>query len=299
MHRRAVLSLPLVGLAWVDRLLAPSPAAHSSTPHDAPSPPVTRYTMTAFTNGSSSKMYVYESTDATSYRLLRGPAYSPPWGLVRDPSMFRHTDGNYYLTYTTGAGGDTIGFARSPDRVNWTFLRNYVVPIPGVQHTWAPVWFLDRGAVDVIVSLSMGGYFTPHVMTALDPSLTRWSRLRPLIGLGPNYIDTTVILVDGRYHAFTKNETTKYVEHAVADNVAGPYRYVGRADWAGWGNPREGQSLVRLPDGGWRIYLDGYRDGKYYFSDSHDGLATWTRPVELPLLSGIVRHFTVLTETVP
>jgi hypothetical protein len=300
-HRRAVLSLPLVGLAWMDRFLAPSPAAHSTPLHAAGLgvPPGGRYTMTAFTNSSESTMYVYESADATSYRLLRGSAYSPPTGLVRDPSMFRHIDGNYYLTYTTGWDGDTIGFARSPDRVNWTFLRNYTVPIPGVRHTWAPVWFLDGGAVNVIVSLSTGGDFTPHVMTAADPSLAQWSPLLPLAGLGPNYIDTTVILIDGQYHAFTKNETTKYVEHAVADNVAGPYTYVGTDDWAGWGAPREGQSLVRLPDGGgWRIYLDGYLDGKYYYSDSHDGFATWSPLVQLPGLSGFVRHFTVLNETI-
>jgi hypothetical protein len=136
-------------------------------------------------------------------------------------------------------------------------------------------------------------------MTALDPSLTRWSPPRPLAGLRPNYIDTTVVLVDGRYHAFTKNETTKYVEHAVADHVAGPYIYVGTENWAGWGAPREGQSLVRLPDGGWRIYLDGYLDGKYYFSDSLDEFASWTPLAELPRLSGFVRHFTVLTETIP
>jgi hypothetical protein len=38
------------------------------------------------------------------------------------PSIFKHTDGYYYLTYTTDWTGNTIGFARGADRVNWTFL---------------------------------------------------------------------------------------------------------------------------------------------------------------------------------
>jgi hypothetical protein len=297
-----MLALPLVGLAWLDRLVGGTAAAHGSvagrTPTRSQRGPAARYTMTAFTNSSESRMYVYESTDATGFRLLRGPAYSPPSGLVRDPSMFRHSDGSYYLTYTTGWDGNTIGFARSSDRVSWTFLRNYTVPVPGVRHTWAPVWFVDGPAVSVIVSLSTGGDFTPYVMTAADPSLVAWGPPTPLAGLGPNYIDTTVLFVGGQYHAFTKNETTKYVEHAVADSVAGPYTYVGTDDWAGWGAPREGQSLAPLAGGGWRIFLDGYLNGKYYYSDSFDGFATWSPLRELPGLSGFVRHFTVLTETV-
>ena len=106
----------------------------------------TRYTMTAFTNSSESNMYMYESRDATAFTLLKGPAYTPPSGSIRDPSIFRHTDGYYYLTYTTrtwSALSTTIGFARSSDRVNWTFLYDYTVPIPGLQRAWAPEWRLE------------------------------------------------------------------------------------------------------------------------------------------------------------
>ncbi|MFC6010580.1 hypothetical protein [Nocardia lasii] len=42
--------------------------------------------------------------------------------------------------------------------------------------------------------------------------------------------------------------------------------------------------------------LHAYTEGRYLVSDSYDGLRTWSAPIELPGLSGVVRHGTVLTE---
>ncbi|WP_052172643.1 glycoside hydrolase [Nocardia sp. BMG111209] len=290
-----------------------------------------RYTMTAFTNDSQTDMWVYESSDATHFSLVRRSAYRPPdadpaatpataptdkRGLCRDPSAFRHTDGAYYLTYTTAWDGDTIGFARSADRLDWTFLYEYRMPLPGVTNTWAPEWFVDRdNRVHVIVSINDGTGFRPHLMSALDTALNQpqWSIPTPLIGITPapgtaGYIDTTMRLVKGRYHAFVKNETTKNIEVAVADKLGGPYVFVRVGNWAHWGGdgdgaPREGQCVIPLPDGRWRIYLDAYDlddpvQGRYVYSDTvtTDLLGEWTTPQPLPGVSGFVRHFTVLLE---
>jgi len=50
------------------------------------------YIFTAFTGASESNLYVYTSTDATNFSLLKGPAYTPPTGLIRDPSIILHTE---------------------------------------------------------------------------------------------------------------------------------------------------------------------------------------------------------------
>ncbi|WP_297621846.1 glycoside hydrolase family 43 protein [Nocardia sp.] len=297
--RRFVLALagsvPLYGLA--------SGRAVSDPGLTQPGRTTVRYTMTAFTNASETDLYVYESTDATNFQLLRGSAYQPPSGLLRDPSLIRHTDGRYYLTYTTGWEGQTVGFAHSDDRLAWTHLYDYPVDVSGVTSTWAPEWFVDpNGEVNVLVSLSDGVRFTPHLMTATDPGLQSWTPLTPMVGLGPKpdtgygYIDTTVVHHRGQYYAFTKDEQTKYVELAVSDQLRGRYAFVQTEDWAGWGTPREGQCVIPLPNSGWRIFFDAYEDGKYLYSDSHDDFRTWTPPAELPGLSGTVRHFTVLPE---
>jgi beta-galactosidase GanA len=258
------------------------------------------YTMTAFTNASQSNMAVFDSADGASFVQRRANAFSPPGGLIRDPSVMKHTDGWYYVTYTTGWTGNTIGIARSRDMTEWTFVRNVQLDV-GQTNTWAPEWFIDDdGSVNIIVSLSRtgtNGQFTPHLLAATNKDLSTWSAPKPLDGLGANHIDTFVVKSGGLYHAITKNETTKYLEHATAKSLAGPWTIDGTDDWAGWGNWLEGPALTQLPDGTWRIYFDEYREKRYWYSDSKD-LKTWTKRTELPSLSGVVRHFTVLREKV-
>jgi hypothetical protein len=284
-----------------------------------------RYTMVAFSNTSDRDMDVYESGDGTGFQPVRQSAFRPPSGVVRDPSIFRHTDGQYYVTYTT-VDGANIGFARSSDRINWTPMGAWPVPfccaflpgtgdgtgsssppgfsgsagfsdgpslLPFTTKAWAPEWFVDGGSVHVILSMSTGGGFVPYMMTALEPSLRLWGPPVPLAGIGADHIDTTVVKVGSTYHAFTKNETKKIVEHAVAPSVTGPYSFVPSGNW---GSMLEGPAVVQLPDGAWRIYLDAYTRGKYLYSDSTDGLRTWTPLQELPGLSGTVRHAGVMRE---
>lgn len=283
------------------------------------------YTVVGFSNDSDRDMDVYESTDGTNFDVVKTAAYRPPSGVVRDSSIFRHTDGQYYVTYTT-VDGANIGFARSADRINWTFLQNHPIPyccalLPGtgdgtgsasppffsgsagfsdgpslspfVTKAWAPEWFVEGNSVSVIVSLSTGGGFVPYVLTAQDSSLDSWSAPVPLVGLGADRIDTTVVKVDSTYHAFTKNETKKIIEHATAPSLFGPYTFVEPGPW---GTLREGPAVAQLPNGDWRIYFDAYTEGKYFYSDSGDLMKTWTQPQELPGLSGTVRHFGVMQE---
>lgn len=284
-----------------------------------------RYTMVAFSNTSDRDMDVYESSDGTQFTLTQPSAYRPPSGVVRDPSIFRNTDGLYYITYTTG-GGANIGFARSSDRLTWTPLGHLPVPFccalmpgtgdgtgsasppgssgsagsadgpslsPFVTKAWAPEWFVDGDRVHVILSMSTGGGFVPYLVTARDSSLQSWSVPVPLTGIGADHIDTTVIKVGSTYHAFTKNETTKVIEHAVAPSPTGPYSFVPPGNW---GTLVEGPAVVQLPNGAWRMYLDAYTTGKYLYSDSTDGLSTWSPVQELPDLSGKVRHIGVMRE---
>ncbi|CAL9438297.1 Extracellular exo-alpha-(1-_5)-L-arabinofuranosidase [Actinosynnema sp. ALI-1.44] len=263
--------------------------------------PVPHYLMTAFTNSSESNMYVYDSSNASNFNLVRANAYRPPSGLIRDPSVLRHTDGYYYVVYTTGWTGNTIGFARSADYTTWTFLRNVTVGLNGsTGSTWAPEWFRDGdGSVHVVFSASTtgtAGQFRPYRITATNGDLSAWTAPVPL-GIPANYIDSFLVKVGGTYHNFLKNETTKYIEHATATSLNGPWQFVGTGNWAGWGSGLEGPALVRLPDGRWRIYFDQYAAGRYYYADSGD-LVSFGAKVELPGLTGTARHFTVLREDV-
>ena len=66
-----------------------------------PSGSATRYTIVPFLNSNDGTVNVYQSDDATDFRLLRSSAYTPPSNRIRDASVFKHTDGYYYpVSYT-------------------------------------------------------------------------------------------------------------------------------------------------------------------------------------------------------
>ncbi|XVV00462.1 glycoside hydrolase family 43 protein [Actinosynnema sp. CA-248983] len=291
---KPIRALALVLTTLVTSMLVGVPAAHAAGP-------VPHYLMTAFTNSSESNMYVYDSPNATNFSLVKANAYRPPSGLIRDPSVIRHSDGYYYVVYTTGWTGNTIGFARSADYTTWTFLRNVTVGLNGsTGSTWAPEWFRDSdGSVHVVFSASTtgtAGQFRPYRITATNGDLSAWTSPVPL-GVPANYIDSFLVKVGGTYHNFLKNETTKYIEHATATSLNGPWQFVGTGNWAGWGSGLEGPAVVQLPDGRWRIYFDQYSAGRYYYADSAD-LNSFGAKVELAGLTGTARHFTVLRENV-
>ncbi len=298
---RALAALPVSALV-VGELPGMLGTAAAAAP---PSGSATRYTIVPFLNSNDGTVNVYQSDDATDFRLVKSSAYTPPSNRIRDASVLKHTNGYYYVTYTTHTWQDTsttIGFARSSDRVNWTFLYDYTVPIANLSRAWAPEFFVDSdGSVNIIVSCSVTSdewIFTPYLLKATNSALTAWSSPVALSGIGSNHIDTCIVKIGSTYHAFPKNETTKYIEYATATSLAGPYTIRKTGDWAGWGSYREGPSVIQLDNGGWRIFFDGYGDGKYYYSDSYDTFATWTAAKALPSVSGTARHFTVVKETV-
>ncbi|TFK38292.1 arabinosidase [Crucibulum laeve] len=263
------------------------------------------YVFTAFTGASESNLYVYTSSDATNFSLLKGPAYTPPTGLIRDPSVILHTDGKYYIAYTTNWSGTNFAIASSTNLQSWALVAtistasSLITPV----NTWAPEFFKDpkTGKLNIIVSLSTGSYgpFLPYVFTATDSTLTKWSGPTVLSGIsnaGLGYIDTFPVFFNNQYHLFTKAESNgqKHIEHAVSSSLTGPYSFTQTGDFAGWGQA-EGPCVTVLPNGKFRLYADGFNSGKYIYSDSSD-LYNWSAYQTLPALSGTVRHGTVLKQ---
>lgn len=241
---RAMAALPVSALV-VGGLPGLLGTASAAAP---PRGSATRYTIVPFLNSNDGTVNVYQSDDATDFRLLKASAYTPPSGRIRDASVFKHTDGYYYITYTTHTWQDTsttIGFARSSDRSNWTFLYDYTVPIANLSRAWAPEWFVDSdGSVNIIVSCSVTSnewIFTPYLLKATNSALTGWTSPVALSGIGANHIDTFIVKIGSTYHAFTKNETSKYIEYATSTALAGPYTISRTGNWAA------GAALGRAP----------------------------------------------------
>lgn len=269
-----------------------------STPCSA----ATRYVFSTFKGDSAAneKLSIYTSSNGLDFKLLADTGYAGPTGVLRDPSLMKHSDGQYYVAYTLQSwdtSSTSFAIAKSADLTQWTFLVEVPAQVTGAKHTWAPEWFKDTdGSIHLIVSVDSPEWdFKPYVYTASNDALTQWSAPKAL-GFGPNYIDTFIVTGGGKYHAFCKNETTKYIEHATATALFGPWTFVGTSDWAGWGSGKEGIALFPLDNGDWRMFLDCYGGCGYLYATSSD-LTKWSATATVPGgLSGTVRHGTVLRE---
>jgi len=266
----------------------------------APQKGPTTFLMSAFNAAGENALSIFSSYDGATFSSTASETYRPAAGLLRDPSIMQVPDGTYYVAYTTAWGGTTFGIARSRDLKHWDHVADVDIGVNGVTNVWAPEWFRDTdGSVSIVVSLSMSGAkgpFAAYALKATDVANGRFAPPVAMAGLGGNHIDTFPVKDGETYYAFTKNETAKTIELATAKSLTGPWTIQKTGDWAGWGDWIEGPAVVRLPNGGWRIYFDDYRTKTYWYSDSRDGFATWSPRRELGGVSGAVRHFTVIPQ---
>lgn len=247
------------------------------------------------------KLSIYTSTDGLNFTLLSDTGFEGTSSTLRDPSIMKHTDGKYYVAYTNPPTASCCGkedhfsIASSTDLIHWTNVTTVSAGVPGVAHTWAPEWFVDQGIVHIIASvdtLNSDSDFKPYVFTAQNNALTSWSG--PIaMGIGPNYIDTFVMKVGTTYHCFTKQETTRFLEHATASNLTGPWKFVGTGDWAGWGSGLEGPCIIQLDNGTYRLFTDSQRSIGFPYSDSPD-LNTWSALKPIPNGLTNLRHGTII-----
>jgi hypothetical protein len=258
------------------------------------------YIFTTFKGDAAAdeKLWVYTSTDAVTFTLLSNTGFGGPTGVLRDPSIMKHTDGKYYIAFTIQSWTTTstaFAIASSTDLINWTNVATVNAGVSGTYYTWAPEWFIEGSTVKIIVSLGpQGSDFRPYVFTAQNSALNSWSGAVDM-GIGTNHIDTFVVKSGSTYHAFVKDEASKYVEHATAANLTGPWTWVGTGNWAGWGSGLEGQCVVQMENGTWRIYPDAYSSGAGLRTATSSDLNTWTGLSSITISpSGIVRHGTIL-----
>jgi Glycosyl hydrolases family 43 len=248
---------------------------------------------------SGEKLSIFTSGDGLNFSLLSNTGYGGSTGILRDPSITRQPDGTYYITYTPRSwttSNNNFGIASSTDLVHWSLVTNVTSTVANTTYVWAPEWFKDTdGSVNILVAIDDSGKrsnFRIFKFTATNSSLTSWSKPTLIIGSG-NYIDPFMVKLGNTYHLFAKGPT--YIETATATHLTGPWTW-RTGNWAGWGNDKEGPAAFQLENGNWRVALDYDLGGhkQYVYSDSTDGLKTWTAPKPFPGLSGVVRHGTIL-----
>ncbi|GAA2587806.1 hypothetical protein GCM10010435_77650 [Winogradskya consettensis] len=224
------------------------------------------------------ELWIYQSTNGgTSYSTLVDTNFRGPTGVLRDPSILKY-NGKYYAAYTVQSwttNSTYFAIASSTNLSTWTNIATINSGIANTQYTWAPEFYVGDGGVKIIASVgatTCTACFRPYVYTAQNTALTSWSGPAQMWGLGTNHIDTFVVKSGSTWHAFTKNETTKYIEHwTTTANLTEGWVNKGTL----WASGYEGPSLVRLDNGSWRIYVDKYTNGGVWTATSTD-LNTWT-----------------------
>ena len=270
----AALALALVAAAAV----ATAPPAQAAT----------AYIYTTFKGDAAAdqELWVYTSSDATTFSALADTNYRGPSGALRDPSIIKR-DGTYYIAYTVQSWttqSTTFNIARSTNLRDWTHVTSVNAGVSGTAYTWAPEFFVDGSTVRVVVSLGTSGYqFTPYVYTAQSSDLSSWSGPTAL-GIPANHIDTYIVKSGSTYHAFVKNESTKWIERWTSTNLT---------SWTNQGNLwqqyHEGPSVVQQSDGTYRAYIDRYPSGGMWTSTSAN-LTSWSGLSQVGLLGLPARH---------
>lgn len=280
-------------------------AAPGNHTHDFSS--VTQYFLSTFRT-SDEKLYLLTSSDATSWISLDSqPAYTPATGSLRDPSIARF-GGYYWVCHThpiTGALDPETQFQviRSADLVTWELIATVdMTAISGVDHVWAPEWFIDTdSSIHVVVSCSTdnASTFRSYEVHPTDGTLTTWTTPVQITWSAgtPNAIDYFIVYKAGTYYLWYRNLSGDYIEVSSSASLLSGYTVLQSGNWAGWGAQREGPCLVQIDDTTWRIWVDEYfGDNGPYYSDSVDDWATWSALTAISAPYSI-RHATILKQT--
>jgi hypothetical protein len=247
------------------------PATHAQT-----LPAGTRFVMSHFggdSGGGDERLYVSYSADGLNWIALNNGlpvwqpvGWSPFVNVVRDPTI-TFANGFYWVAYTSGNYGKhaSFGLVKSADLLNWTFVGEIGTAIPGATDplTWNPCFFEDGdGSIHIFVSVSPtgGSNYNPtpnmrsYELHPLNASFAQWS-MPVAIPLPQTNTNEFWAWKEGdTYHAI-------YVSFAQSSALI---HVTSKSLLTGWGNAQvigfnqqEGPFVLRKPDGGYRLYLEG------------------------------------------
>jgi hypothetical protein len=259
--------------------------------------PQTGYLFAHFYGNGESGLHLAWSADGLDWHLLNdGESYLRPEvgesRLMRDPSLIRGPDGVFHMVWTTSWSGHTIGYASSPDLLEWSPQRALPVMAhePRAENCWAPeiIWDPTRATYLILWSTTIPGKFPETALSNRRPSrnhrifstTTRdfeaFTPARLHYDGGFNVIDAVLGQTDGDWIMFVKDETLapetqKNIRMLRAPTPYGPFsapsRPLSTGDWS------EGPSIIRVGEY-YHLYYDQHMIDTYGLVRSRD-LENW------------------------
>lgn len=267
-----------------------------------------------FTRNGEDGLHLAWSEDGYRWENLNeGRSYlAPEIGtkekLLRDPCIVRGPDGTFHMVWTSGWWEKGIGYASSPDLINWSEQREIPVMAhePTARNCWAPeiVWDVERAEFLIFWATTIPGRF-PETAGASEDDLNHrmyftttkdfveFTPTQHFLDPGFSVIDATMLPADGRHFLIIKDETRnppkKHLRIAVADDVRGPYEEFS-APFSPEGTWVEGPTAIQTGDG-FLVYYDAYTNRHYGALRSTD-LQSWedvTAEISLPAEGTLLR----------
>jgi hypothetical protein len=214
--------------------------------------------------------------------------------LMRDPCIAKGPDNLFHMVWTVSWHEQGIGYANSPDLINWSPQK--YIPVmehePDANNCWAPELFWDEATKQYLIfwATTIPGRF-PETDIQGAPDNIRNHRMyytttkdfetftetEIYYDHGFNVIDASLYTHNNKYVMLLKDETDRPLEPekniciAYADKAVGPYSEpsepIHGEYWA------EGPTMVKIGDI-FYVYFDRYRLHSYGLAVSSD-LENW------------------------
>lgn len=228
--------------------------------------------------------------------------------LMRDPCIITGADDLFHMVWTVSWFEKGIGYASSPDLVNWSEQK--FIPVMehegGAMNCWAPELFYNDEKQEYMIywATTIPGRF-PDTDTLGDKGLNHrmyfvttkdfvsFSDTKLLFDPGFNIIDA-VIKKDGEgYVMFLKNETLKPAPEKNIRIARSNHPERGWGEVSGPITPSwtEGPTAIKI-NGNWIVYFDLYRNKKMGAVTSPD-LVNWTNITDSISFPAGTRHGTI------
>jgi beta-galactosidase len=239
-----------------------------------------------FTNNGQDGLHLAYSNDGLVWTALNeGKSYLTPTvgkdKLMRDPFIIHGKDGLFHLVWTCGWWDQQIGYASSPDLINWSEQKG--IPVmehePTARNSWAPEMVYDPATSQYIIfwATTIPGRHSDIADSEREKGLnhrmycTKTSDFKIFspteLFFNPDFstIDATILPKNNKFYMFLKNENPnppeKNIRIAVSDKASGPYPVKVSAPITGkyWA---EGPTALEIGEYVY-VYFDKYTSHQY------------------------------------
>lgn len=244
------------------------------------------YLFSYFVDNGQDGLHLAYSTDGLKWTALnQGKSYlSPTVGkdkLMRDPFILQGADGLFHMVWTSGWWDKHIGYASSPDLINWSLQKT--IPVmehePTAKNSWAPEMTYDPVKKEYIIfwATTIPGRHSDVASSEREKGLNHRmyaTRTKDFQSFTPtemffnpdfSVIDATILAKNNQFYMFLKNENPnppeKNIRIAVSRQASGPYPVTVSAPITGkyWA---EGPTALEVGEYVY-VYFDKYTNHQY------------------------------------